>query len=446
MKKIVLFLCASIMLGLMPVKAQKVWSLEECIMYALENNLNVKQQDLNVEVSKNNLTQSYFNTLPNLNGQFSHGYGVGTLTYQGDLYPNSTSWTGNTGVTSSLTLFNGLQTLNDIKLKKYLFLQSQSILEKQRNDISISLSLAYLQVLFSKELVEVANSKLEVTSLQTERTRKMFEVGNVAQGELLQIKAQEANDKTTLVTTQSDLDLAILNLTQLLDLDSTAGFNIVIPQNIEVEIASTLESIQQIYAISVAYMPQIKSAEYALLSAEKQLAISRGMISPSINLSGGYTSDYYIPMDLPDGAPDPLPFRDQIKNNKRTYVNMGLSIPIFNNLQVKTAIDNSKINLENAKLELELAKMALYKEIQQAHTDATAAREKYYQNVEAVSYNEEAFKYTTQKMEVGLVNSVDYNVSQNNLIKAKSDMLRAKYEYIFKLKILDLYMNKPITL
>lgn len=440
MKKALLFLCSLAVLGFSPVKAQKVWSLEECISYALENNLQVKRQELNVQYNRNNYNQSKFNTLPNLNGQFSHQYSSGKYTNYNTLVEDN-RWMGNASLNSTLTLFNGLQTLHDIGQKKYLFLQSQSDLKKRENDLSIDLATGYLQVLFSKELLEVAKSKLEVTSLQAERTRRMMEVGNVAQGEYLQIKAQEANDKTSLINAQNNLDIAFLNLTQLLDLDSTGGFDIVVPENIEVELLASLQGVQEIFSIALESMPEIKSAQYALKSSEKQLAKVKGQYSPNLNINGSIYSSYLKFANTPAES-----YEQQFQDNIYKYISLGISIPIFNQLQIKNAVSNSRLNVQDFKLQLEVARMALYKEVQQAHADASAAREKYYSSVEAVKYNEEAFKYTSQKLEVGLVNSVDYNIAQNNLISAQSSMLQAKYEYIFKLKILDLYMDKPIVL
>lgn len=442
MKKAIVFFCSILFLGSSFLQAQKVWTLEECINYALENNLQIKRQGLNVEYNKNNYGQSKFNLLPNLNAGLSHGYydSYGQYVVDGKIYSNDL-WRGGVYLNSSLTLFNGLQKINDIMQKKYQFLQSQSDLKKQQNDISIALANGYLQVLFAKELVEVAESRLEVTTLQSERTKKLLEVGNVAQGEYLQIKAQEANDKTGLINAKNDLEISYLNLTQLLDLDSTAGFDIFVPQGIEVELLSPPESVQEIYIAALDNMPQIKSAEYALKSSEKQLNKSWGLLSPSVSVTGSLNGDYAKSKDI-----DADPYLDQIQNNQNKSINLSVNIPIFNQMQVKNAISNSKLQVEDQQYQLDLAKMALYKEVQQAHADALASREKYYSSVEAVNYNEEAFKYTSQKMDVGLVNSVDYNIAQNNLISAQSSMLQAKYEYIFKLKILDLYMGKVITL
>jgi outer membrane protein len=198
-----------------------------------------------------------------------------------------------------------------------------------------------------------------------------------------------------------------------------------------------LEPVQDIYAIALTSMPQIKSAEYLLKSSEKQLAMAWGQASPTVNLNGSLGTFYsQLAVDPlnPPTTENPNPdykVKDQFKDYYNKQVGIGVSIPIFNRLQVKTSISNAKLQLNDTKLQLDLAKMALYKEVQQAHADASAAREKFYSSVEAVKYNEEAFKYTSQKLEVGLVNSVDYNIAQNNLISAKSSMLQAKYEYIF---------------
>lgn len=449
MKKVFVLLCSLIVLDLLPLNAQKVWSLQECISYALENNLMIKRQELNVQHNKNNYFQSYFNTLPNINGQINEGFTSGqAFDYYSTppQYKDQKSWSGNLSLNSNVTLFGGFQIINNIMKSKYDFLKSQSDLDKSKNDISLQLALAYLQILFSRELVEVAQSKLEVTSLQVDRTKKLLEVGNVAQGEYLQIKAQESTDKTSLINQENNLGVSYLDLAQMLDLDSTGGFEIVVPQNIEIELLAPLESVQNIYNQALEVMPQIKSAEYALKSAKKQLAIAWGGISPTISLNGGLNTFYSTTNVDPLDPTGDYTAKEQFKDDYNKQIGVGVSIPIFNRLQTKNDISNSKLQVSDYELQLEQTKMALYKEIQQAHADATNAREKYYASVESVNYNEESFKYTSQKMEVGLVNSVDYNVAQNNLVSAKSSMLQAKYEYIFKLKILDLYMGKTIIL
>lgn len=447
MKKVFVLLCSLIIFDLLPLNAQKVWSLEECINYALENNLLIKRQELNVQYNKNNHSQSYFNVLPNLNGQVNYGFSSGkNIDYSKLEYVNQNYWSGSGGLSSNVTLFGGFQVVNTILKTKYDFLKSQYDLQKSKNDISLELALAYLQVLFSREILDAADNKLQLTSMQVSRTQKLLDVGNVAQGEFLQIKAQEANDKTNLINAKNSMGIAYLDLTQLLDLDSTGGFEIMVPENLDIAILGELEPLQNVYLKALETMPQIKSAEYALKSAEKQLAITWGSASPSIDLNGALSSRYsQVAEDITNPSGD-YKLKDQVKDFYYKQFSIGLTVPIFNRMQVKNNISNSKLQVADYKLQLEQTKMALYKQVQQAHIDATDAREKYYSSVEAVNYNQEAFKYTSQKMEVGLVNSVDFFVAQNNLVNATSNMLQAKYEYIFKLKILDLYMGKSITL
>lgn len=449
MKKAIVILSSLIMIGFVPLQAQKVWSLQECIDYALENNLQVKRQELMVQNGKNNYIQSFFNILPDLNGSLNGSLNAGrTIDYSQDIpkYIDQQYWSSYSQLSSRVTIFSGLQNYNNILMNRYTFLQNQADLQKAKNDISLQLTMSYLQILFARELEYIARNRLEVTSMQVERMKKMLDAGKIAQGEYLQVKAQEANDKTSLINAANNLEIAYLDLTQLLDLDSTGGFDIVIPEDIEVELITPIEPVKNIYETAVQSLPQISSAEYYLNSSRKQLSMAWGQVSPTISLSGSLSTRYS------ETAPNPLditkeyPFMDQIKDYYNQQISIGLSIPIFNRLQVKNSISNAKLGLNEAELQLEMAQKALYKEVQQAHADAVAAMQKYNSSLEAVSYNEEAFKYTNQQYELGLVNMVDYSQAQNNYTKAQSDMLQAKYEYIFKLKILDFYMNKPIVL
>jgi len=445
MKKVIfLFLAITLFVNAYP---QKKWSLEECINYAYENNLQIKRQALNVDYNKNNFNQSKFNTLPNLNGQWNHTFSSGkTIDYNRFEYVNQSYWSGNMGLGSDITVFSGLSILNDIKQKKYKFLQAQSDLEKTKNDMALTLTVAYLNILFAKERVEVAKNKLEVTSLQTERTKKLMEVGNVAQGEYFAIKAQESNDKLALINEMNNLDITYLDLTQILDLDSVGGFDIVIPEHLEVELIPPPQSVDDIYSKALEHLPQIRSAELELKSTEKDLSKAWGQLSPSIGISGSLYSRYSELAEDPINPAADYAYSAQLKDFFYKQAGVGVSVPIFNRLQVKTGISNAKLNVMNSKLMLDQTKLDLYKEIQQAHADALAAMEEYNSSIEAVKSNQEAFKYAQQKLDVGLMNSVDFNVTKNNMITAQSALIQSKYKYIFRLKILDFYMGNAIVL
>jgi outer membrane protein len=445
MKKVILlFLASMLFINAYP---QKKWSLEECIKYAYENNLQIKRQQLNVDYNKNNFNQSKFNTLPNLNGQWNHTFSSGkTIDYNRFEYVNQSYWSGNMGLGSDITVFSGLSILNDIIQKKYKFLQAQSDLEKTKNDMALTLTVAYLNILFAKERVEVAKSKLEVTSLQAERTKKLMEVGNVAQGEYFAIKAQESNDKLALINEMNNLDITYLDLTQILDLDSVGGFDIVIPEHLEVELIAPPQRVDDIYSKALGHLPQIRSAELELKSAEKDLSKAWGQLSPSIGISGSLYSRYSELAEDPANPGADYSYKNQLNDFFYKQIGVGVSVPIFNRLQVKTGISNAKLSVMNSQLMLDQTKLDLYKEIQQAHADALAAMEEYNSSIEAVKSNQEAFKYAQQKLEVGLMNSVDFNVTKNNMITAESALIQAKYKYIFRLKILDFYMGNPIVL
>ncbi len=471
MKKSVIIIAAICVFLLNNISAQKIWTLEECITYAHQNNLQIKKQELNSRMINNNYMQSKLAVLPSLNLGASRdlNYGRSVDPFTNDYITENTS-SDRYYASSYLNIFNGLQTLNTIKQKKYNFLCSEQDIEKTRNDITLEIATAYLQILFCRELLEISESQHDVTLLQVEKTRKLVEVGNSAKGELYRMEAQAANEKLNVTNANNQLKLAYLDLTQLLDLDSVGDFDIIFPSDIKIDTTYILKDLITIYQEALNYLPQIKSAEYALRSTEKSLAVQWGRRSPQIYLQASYYTGYSStgiipdisapynrtvgfvdgdinqPVTIPDYPYIDYPYNDQIKDNVNKYVSIGINIPIFNQYQVNRDISNAKISLNNSRLDLDLTKQLLYKEIQQSHADAVAALEKYRSSMEAVKSNEEAFVYTQQKLDVGLVSSVDYNIAKNDLLKAKSDLLQAKYEYIFKTKILDFYSGNPIVL
>lgn len=434
-----------------PVSAQQQsWTLQDCISYAHENNLTIKREELNTQLAGEDFEQSRFNLLPNLNFGANHDISSGrSLNLETYEYENRKIQQGAVGLRSRVTVFSGLENLNNIQKQKYLFLKSEEDLKKVKNDISLSIATNYLQILFDEEILEVAKSQYEVTRLQVERTERLVEVGNVAKGELLEIKAQAATERLNVTSAQNNLHLSILDLTQLLDLDSVGNFAVYKPGDLGVEALGLPAPVDQIYGTALDVMPEIQSSGYYVQSAEKDLAIARSQRWPELYLDGLYYSRYVNglmnPLDTIAPFDDYL-LSDQIVDNQYRQLSVGIAVPIFNRFNTQTNISKSKIYLEDAELQRELARQSLYKTIQQSHADALAALEKYNSAFEAVSSNEEAFNYTQQKFEVGLVNSVDFNIAKNNLTRARSDLVQAKFEYIFKMKILDFYQGKPISL
>ncbi len=426
---------------------QEVWSLERCINYALENNIIIKQQELNTRVSENSLLQARMNRLPSLNANTQQSFNYGrTLDFATNIYEDQNTRSFSYNTSSQVTLFNGFQITNTIRQNDLNLMAALADLETLQNDISLNIASAYLQILFNKELLNIAENQLEITRQQVERTRRLVEAGSLPRGNLLEIEAQEASDNLRVVNAKNQLTLSYLTLTQLLELPSPESFVIEIPDFEDVPVVTPQYEVDPVYQAALETQPQVKSAEYQVASSETGLSIARGRRSPRLFLSGSYGSGFQEIMTGPYADRETPPFAEQIRNNQRTSFSLGLSIPIFNSWQVNTAISNARIGVMNAEYSMQRTKNELYQRIQQAYTDVVAAHENYLATEKALVSIEESFRHTEQRFEVGMVTTVEFNQALNQLGNTRSDLLRAKYEYLFKTSILEFYMGNPIIL
>jgi outer membrane protein len=454
--------------------AKTPWSLQQCIDYALKNNLQIRQAELSKESNVITLTQYKANLLPTLNGSAYHNYSFGRTI---DPYTNTPAETSvlseNFSLNAGLTLFNGLQKWNTIKQGQFDLLASKEDEDKMKNDVSLNIAGAYLQILFNDELRNVAHNQVGISQIQVERTKKLVDAGALARGNLLQLQAQLAVDELSEANAQNQVDLSYLNLVQLLDMDSAGSFSIVKPAlTLPSESILTMNA-SQIYSIAVTGQPMVKSAQYKLKSYNMQLKIAKGGAYPRLMLLGSYGTVYsgqdqkvlgitptgdhtwngdYTATGVPVYQPSytlqtqVTPYFDQISNNVNKSIGLNLTVPIFNGLQTHATVERAKVQLKNADLNLQIQELQLRKTIQQAYADANAALIKFHATTKTVEATAEAFKYTEQKFNVGMLNSLDYNDAKNKLIKAESDLLQAKYDFIFKAKVLDFYQGKPLTL
>ncbi len=433
-------------ISMVSAKAQDAWSLEKCINFAFENNITIKRQEFNVDVQKTQLKQDKLNQLPDLNASSNYGFNFGeTAVRDGSEYVFTTDPIHSVSlrVGGSLPVFSGLTQRNTIKQSEKDLLSLQAETERIRNDISLQITSYYLQVLFDKELLNVSKEQYEVSKQQVDRTKKLVDAGSQAMGSYLEIKSQAAKEALNVTQQENSLALSLLNLAQLLDLEDVSDFNVVYPEIPEVE-TMNLEDPKSVFNTAVGIMPQIKSSQYALESRELDVEIAKGGYYPSLNVNYSWTSNgnWY----LNDKYDYNQSFSSQISDNKNTYVGASLSIPIFNKLQTRNSVKTAKVGVLDAQYALDQQKLDLRKEIQQAYADALAAYNNYLSSNEAVESYKESFRYTEQKFNVGLVNSVDYNVAKTDFIAAQSDLLQAKYAYILRIKILDFYKGIPITL
>ncbi|MFA4853526.1 MAG: TolC family protein [Bacteroidales bacterium] len=454
--------------------AQKTWSLQNCIDYALANNISIKQQQLAEQLAKINLLQSKAGILPGINGGASHAYNYGkTIDMYTNQFASNTVQSDNFYLSSSVTLFSGFQLLNNIKQNKIDLQTSQYDLDKMMNDLSLNISTAYLQILYNIEILNNAGNQLGITNQQVIRTKKLVDAGTLAKGTLLTLEAQAATEDFAVVNAQNNLDLSYLTLTQMLDLSAVDNFKIEIPKLDVPAESSLLTKPEQIYSFALGKQPEIKSAELKVKSSEISLSIAHGLRSPILSLRASYGTGYsgaskrlkgfqmseldtigFTAQTPPVYVVSPgytyeyenTPFKDQFNDNVNKSISFNLSIPVFNGWQTNAAISKAKIAIQNAEYSLQTTKNTLYKSIQQAYADAVAALNKYKSSQKSVEALKESYKYAEQKFEVGLVNTTDYNDAKNKLAEAGSNLLQAKYEYVFRLKILDFYMGKPIEL
>lgn len=431
--------------------AQKKWTLEECIAYALDHNIQVKQSRLDMEVNEVRELESKLSLLPGLNAGLSHSFGWGRsvdmATYQ---YVNTQTQSSYFNLSSDVTLFGGFQKLNTIKQRRANYLASKYASDKIQNDISLTVAGAFLQILFSRELLNNAEEQAAVTQQQIDRTRKLVEAGTLAHGSLLEIQAQGANEDVLVIQAENQYKLAYLDLLQLLELKGDTPFEIEIPE-LEIGLEAVLLPVQQIYSHALGVMPEIKSAEMHLQSSDRALAIARGSRSPSLSMSAALGTNYSDQIRMSNNPFDPdyervKPFEDQLRNNRSATLSVRLNIPIFNGYQISSYIAQSRLGLESASHSLEQAKNTLRKSVELAYADALAAHSSFQAREKSLINLLESFKYTEQRFNLGMVNAVDYNIAKNLLSKAESELLSSKYDYIFKLKILDFYLGKELSL
>ncbi len=426
------------------VVAQESWTLEQCIKHAFENNIQIKQQELSVKINQGNLFQAKMNLLPSLNASGNQSYNFDrAIGYSNNLPINGDLRNTSLSVNTNVSLFKGLQKYNTIQQYQFDLMATASDVEKIKNNVALSIASAFLQILYNDELVASLKRQVELSQMQVERTTVLVKAGSLPEGNLLEIEAQLASDELLLVNAQNQLDIAYLNLTQLLEIKSPQGFQIAKPPLDKFTDEMVPYTPTDVYTSALTSMPQINSANYKVLSASKRLSIAKGGMSPSLSLSGYYgtTAEKVLTGNIAS-----TPFFDQLKDNISKSVTFTLSIPIFNGWYVQNNISNSKIALSLAQLSLENEKNILYKDIQQAYTDAIAAQKKLKASQKNLKALTEAYRYADQKFSLGLVTSYDYTNAKNKLSKAEADLLQAKYELIFKTKILEFYKGVPLSL
>lgn len=418
------------------------WSLQECIEYAREHNLQVKQSQLGLLSEKVELVRSKADLYPTLNAGANYNYSVGRNIdpFTNEVVDRPTSQQSYY-LSSDVALFNGFR-------KQYLIKQNKASLEAVGfelagtiNNISLQVISAYTRILFNRELLETAERRLEATGLQQERTAKQVEVGVLPQASLFEIQAQYASDELAVTEAQNNFELALLNLKQLLRLPAEESVNIVDPE-IELEFAEVFPvSAEEIYEVAEDTQPVINAVDAWVVSSEYGLKAAKGALYPTIAAQGDVFSSYSNTATVPGD----FSYFDQLDLTLRRSVSLRLNIPIFNGLSARSTVSRARIAQDRAQLQAQIARQELRETIELAVQDVKAAALTYRSTLNQVKSLEEAFRSAEQRFNLGAANAVDYNISKTNLDVARSNLIRAKYDYIFKTEILDFYLNEPLS-
>lgn len=426
--------------------SQKKWSLKECISYAYENNIDLKQKEISVKIAEIAKEKSKLDRLPTLNGELSHSFVYGrSISFTDNTYINENTQNSNFSLSTGVVLFNGLKKSNIIKKSSLDLKAGLKDLETIKSNIAIRIAGAYLDVLYNIELLAVSNEQYNMSEQQYKKSEKLVEAGKFAKGELLKQKALLAQDEVAVIEARNALDIAYLNLYQVMNIKDGDSFEVDQPLNLVVDANRSVLGAKQYYDKAVNKRPEIEAANLRLKSNKKELDIAKAGRCPTLSMGAGWSTAYADNFnDITTGKI--MSFSDQIKNNERKYFGFRLDIPIFNGGQVSSSIKNSRYAIDNASFELEKVKINLRQEIQQAYARATAAMKKYYANEVAVTSSKEALRYSQEKYNLGIIDIVSYNQSKKDYVVTKSQYLQAKYDYIFRTKILDFYCGIPMNL
>jgi len=418
----------------------KVWTLIECVDYAVENNISVKQSELDKKISEEDVKTAKWNFAPDLNASASQNFNFGSsIGVSGARIPADFR-SNNFGINSSINLFDGFANVHTLSRAKIGLEVNDAAILKMKNDIALNVVNSYLQILFAKEQLKVAESQLTISGSEVRRIKELVEAGVLAQGELLNVKSALANDNQKLIVAQNSLTIAELRLSQLLQLET---MHIKVQDiNVDIQNQSILgNGAEAIYNKANESFPEIKLAELNILSAEKGVKIAKANFSPSLTASFGLNTAYQHRQGSTDFTP--FQFSDQIDDNLGQSIRFSLNIPIFNRYQFRSNVNKSKINYQKIQYNLESEQLRLRETIQTAYTDALASSKSYDAATTSVTAQQKAFDYSQERFKAGAINSFDFNQTKNNLVNAQSQLIQNKYDYMFKLKVLEFYFGVP---
>lgn len=437
MKKILLS-AILIMPSLFAMAQERAWTLPQCIDYALENNISIKQSEINLEQQEVALNTSLNSRLPGVSASAGQNFSFGRGLTADNTYANTNTTSTSFSVGADVPVFNGFKIKNDIAMSKLNLEAATADLDKAKDDIRVAVAQAYVQILYNMEILDVASNQVSIDEQQLARVQEMMDNGKASQAEVSAQKATLAQSVLSETQARTNLSLSLLDLTQLLELPSPEDFSVVRPSVSDLQVRLLMNP-EYIYEDALGIKASIKAEEIRLGYASRDIDMAKSGKLPTISLSGGLGTNFYTSSGYPS-----KPFFDQLGNNFSQYLGLNLNVPIFSRYSTRNQIRSAKLRYDNQQLALDNAKKNLFKEIQQAYYNAVAAEEKYRSSEAAADSARDAFELTQAKYENGKATVTEYNESKGRYVSAASDLAQARFQYLYQSELLDFYSGKDI--
>jgi outer membrane protein len=421
----------------MSMQQDSVWTLQKCIEYAFNRNIQIRKSEISNQRSGLYWEQAKAQRMPSLNGSFSENF-----TWSKDPLTGQTALTGASGsnfsINGGVTLYNASKINNQIKQTGLEIEAGKYSLETTKESISLNILNAYLQVLYAEEQVKNSQKQIESTTGQLNLAEERLALKGISVSDYAQVKSQLASEKLTMANSESQLSIAKINLMQLMELPVQEGFRIAHPDLLEALNTNSLPEVRTVYETALAIKPQVKNAEVNKQIASLDEKIARAAYFPVLSANAGVSAGYS------STATDP--YFSQLNSGLRPAAGFTLSIPIYQKKQVKTSVAVARLGYQDAELSETDTKNQLRKNIEQACLDVSSAQIEYDASIEKYQATKESSALSDEKFKQGIINSVDYLVTKTNMIVAESQLLQSKYKLIFSYKILDFYMGIPLSL
>lgn len=438
MKAITLTLAALALAG--SIRAQQGWTLDRCIDYALENNIQIRQSDIAARTRDVDLNSARSNRLPGVSASASQSWSFGRSLTIDNTYANTNTASTSFSIGTDMTLFAGGRISGNIQNARLGLDAAMADLERIKDDVRVQVAQAFIQIVYNRSILDVAHGQVTIDSMQVERLTALAAIGKASSAEVASQRATLAQSQLSVTQAQNNLNMSILTLTQLLELPSPEGFDVIQPDADDIEF-SIPDSPEQIYAQALDIKPAVKSEEIRLQQAANSIDIAKGGYYPTLSLSAGAGTGYYTSSNRTSDN-----FGSQMKNNFGPHVGLNLSIPIFSRNSNRNSVRSAQLSMMNQEMQLDNVKKQLYKEIQQAYYNTVSSKSRYESSQEVQTSAQESFELVQAKYEGGKASITEFNESKNRLVTAQADVIKYRYEYLFNTALLEFYRNSSFEL